>query len=38
MCLNGKSIKEISNKTGYCERTINRRKKDIYYTINKYMN
>lgn len=30
MALKGKSIKEISQATGYSERTINNRKKDIY--------
>lgn len=30
MSLQGKTIKEIAKNTGYSERTINNRKKDIY--------
>lgn len=36
LCLEGKSIKEIMVKTGYSNRTINYRKKDIYNKIAKY--
>lgn len=37
LCLEGKSIKEIMIETGYSERTINYRKKDIYLKIRKYI-
>lgn len=33
MCLDGKSIKEISNKTGYSTSTISNRKREIYKKI-----
>lgn len=33
MCLEGKSIKEISNKTGYSTSTISNRKRDIYKKV-----
>ena len=36
LCLQGKTIKEIMVYTGYSNRTINYRKKDIYRKINKY--
>jgi DNA-binding NarL/FixJ family response regulator len=36
LCLEGKSIKEIMVRTGYSQRTINYRKKDIYSKIAKY--
>ena len=36
MCLNGKTIKEISNETGYSTSTISNRKKDIYKKINRF--
>ena len=36
LCLQGSSIKEIMIKTGYSERTINYRKKDIYEKVKKY--
>ena len=36
LCLDGKSIKEISNEVKMSDRTINRRKKDIYDKINIY--
>jgi len=36
LCLQGKSIKEIIVKTGYSQRTVNYRKKDIYEKVSKY--
>ena len=36
LCLKGESIKEISLKTGYSLRTINYRKKEIYFRICKF--
>lgn len=33
MCLEGKTIKEISNKTGYSAATISNRKREIYKKI-----
>lgn len=36
LCLQGEPIKTIMIKTGYSERTINYRKKDIYQKLNKY--
>lgn len=33
MCLQGKTIKEISEKTGYSSSTISNRKRDIYNKI-----
>ncbi len=33
MCIEGKTIKEISNKTGYSTSTISNRKRDIYKKI-----
>jgi len=36
MCLEGKSIKEISQKTGYSTSTISNRKKDIYQKVCKF--
>lgn len=37
LCLKGDSIKEIMAKTGYSNRTINYRKRDIYSKISKYI-
>ena len=36
LCLQGRTIKEIMVKTGYSERTIHYRKKDIYNKVAKY--
>ena len=36
MCLDGKTIKEISQKTGYSTSTISNRKKDIYKKISRF--
>lgn len=36
LCLKGEGIKEIAFKTGYSQRTINYRKKDIYLRISKF--
>lgn len=33
MCLEGKTIKEISNKTGYSTATVSNRKREIYKKI-----
>lgn len=33
MCIEGKTIKEISNKTGYSTSTISNRKREIYKKI-----
>ena len=36
MCLDGKTIKEISQKTGYSTSTISNRKRDIYKKISRF--
>ncbi len=36
LCLQGEPIKSIMIKTGYSQRTINYRKKEIYEKISKY--
>lgn len=36
MCLEGKTIKEISNITGYSTSTISNRKRDIYKKIHNF--
>lgn len=36
MCLKGKTIKEMSNYTGYCTATISNRKRDIYKKISNF--
>lgn len=38
MCLAGKTIKEISNITGYSTSTISNRKREIYQKIEKFLN
>ena len=36
MCLMGKTIKEISNETGYSTSTISNRKREIYSKIHTF--
>lgn len=36
MCLEGKSIKEISQETGYSTSTISNRKRDIYKIVSRF--
>ena len=36
MCLDGKTIKEMSKKTGYSTATISNRKRDIYKKICRF--
>lgn len=37
MCLQGKTIKEMSDNTGYSTATISNRKRDIYNKIYTYL-